>query len=113
LAFARLLLQRPDIIVLDEATAALDQRSQKRMMEMLLQEFEDATIVSIGHRPELTAFHHRKIVLGRGGRAEARIVSDACAGHGAGRMEQLRNRTGRDRRTGATPEIELFGLQPA
>ena len=35
-------------------------------MELLLQELEEATVVSIGHRPELARFHHRKIVLKRG-----------------------------------------------
>jgi ABC-type iron transport system FetAB ATPase subunit len=44
LAFARLLLQLPDIIVLDEAAAALDAPSQKRVMDMLAQEFRHATI---------------------------------------------------------------------
>jgi putative ATP-binding cassette transporter len=65
LAFARLFLHRPDIIVLDEATAALDSRSQDRLMGLLSREFTDATVISIGHRPELAAFHQRKIVLER------------------------------------------------
>ena len=63
LAFARVLLHRPDIIVLDEATAALDSASQARVMDVLLQAFKDATVVSIGHRAELADFHHRKIIL--------------------------------------------------
>ena len=75
LAFARVLLHRPDIIVLDEATAALDAPTQNRLMELLFQEFKDATVVSIGHRPELAAFHQRKILLKHdcGG---AKLVSD-------------------------------------
>jgi putative ATP-binding cassette transporter len=63
LAFARVLLHRPNIIVLDEATAALDAPSQNRLTELLFQELKDATIVSVGHRLELAAFHQRKIVL--------------------------------------------------
>ena len=50
LAFARIFLHRPDIIVLDEATAALDSQSQDQLMELLSREFEEATIVSVGHR---------------------------------------------------------------
>ncbi|MCL2428977.1 MAG: ABC transporter ATP-binding protein/permease, partial [Alphaproteobacteria bacterium] len=75
LGFARLLLQRPDIVVLDEATAALDADSQKRMMELVSCELCEATVVSIGHRSELVEFHHRSITLAAapGG---ARIVSD-------------------------------------
>src|SRR5262245_60815526 len=60
-----LFLHRPDIIVFDEATAALDSRSKDRLMGLLSREFTDATVISIGHRPELAAFHQRKIVLER------------------------------------------------
>jgi vitamin B12/bleomycin/antimicrobial peptide transport system ATP-binding/permease protein len=65
LAFARILLHRPDIIVLDEATSALDPESQDKLMELLTKELGATTIVSVGHRPELEAFHNRKIVLER------------------------------------------------
>jgi putative ATP-binding cassette transporter len=75
LAFARLFLHRPDIIVLDEATSALDDRSQDKLMELLNEELEDATIVSVAHRAELEAFHSRKITLERR-KGGARFVSD-------------------------------------
>jgi putative ATP-binding cassette transporter len=75
LAFARIFLHRPDIIVLDEATAALDSQSEDRLMELLSQEFKHATVVSVGHRPELEALHGRKIILQRGRRG-AKLVSD-------------------------------------
>jgi vitamin B12/bleomycin/antimicrobial peptide transport system ATP-binding/permease protein len=75
LAFARIFFHRPDIIVLDEATSALDPRSQDRLMELLSTELEKSTVVSVGHRPELEAFHNRKIILEhrQGG---AKLVSD-------------------------------------
>lgn len=75
LAFARLLLNDPDIIVLDEATSALDEKTQDKIMEMMIDELPDATIISVGHRAELEAFHSRKITLEKrdGG---ARLVSD-------------------------------------
>jgi putative ATP-binding cassette transporter len=77
LAFARLFLQRPDIIVLDEVTAAVDSPSQHRLMELLSHELKEATILSIGHRPELTAFHERKLVL-KHGRRGTKLVSDTA-----------------------------------
>jgi vitamin B12/bleomycin/antimicrobial peptide transport system ATP-binding/permease protein len=77
LAFARLFLQRPDIIVLDEVTSAVDSPSQHRLMELLSQELKEATVVSIGHRPELTAFHERKLVL-KHGRRGTKLVSDTA-----------------------------------
>jgi putative ATP-binding cassette transporter len=75
LAFARLLLHRPDIVVLDEATSALDPKSQDRLMGLLSSELPHATVISVGHRPELEAFHSRKILLERR-RGAARFVSD-------------------------------------
>lgn len=75
LAFARIFLQNPDIIVLDEATAALDPNSQDKLMELLSKQPEQSTLISVGHRPELEAFHNRKIVLERR-RDGAKLVSD-------------------------------------
>jgi ABC-type cobalamin/Fe3+-siderophores transport system ATPase subunit len=51
--------------VLDEATSALDPDGQDKLMELLTTELDATTIVSVGHRPELEAFHSRKIVLER------------------------------------------------
>lgn len=75
LTFARLLLNAPDIIVMDEATAALDEKSQEKMMQTVIEDLPDATIISVAHRAELEAFHSRKITLERrdGG---AKLVSD-------------------------------------
>jgi len=63
LAFARIFLHRPDIIVMDEATSALDPQSQECLMRLLMESLPDATVVSVGHRPELEKFHTRKLVL--------------------------------------------------
>lgn len=75
LAFARIFLHNPDIIVLDEATAALDPESQDKLMALLSRAPEHTTLISVGHRPELEAFHSRKIVLERR-RGGAKLVSD-------------------------------------
>jgi putative ATP-binding cassette transporter len=75
LAFARIFLHQPDIVVLDEATSALDPNSQDTLMELLTRELSALTIVSVGHRPELEAFHSRKIVLERQ-RGGAKFVTD-------------------------------------
>jgi putative ATP-binding cassette transporter len=104
-------LHRPDIIVLDEATAALDSASQDRVMEVLSQELKDATVVSIGHRAELADFHHRKIILLRG-RGGARLVSDVHPVRSAGRTGQLRGRGGHDSRTATLHDVELIGIRP-
>jgi vitamin B12/bleomycin/antimicrobial peptide transport system ATP-binding/permease protein len=63
LAFARLILQQPDIVVLDEATSALDPSGQDTLMRLLMQRLPEATLISVGHRPELEQFHDRKLVM--------------------------------------------------
>ena len=95
LAFARLLLHDPDIVVLDEATSALDETSQDALMGTLVRELPKVTIVSVGHRAELEAFHSRKITLERreGG---ARLVSDIVLERG--RKRNVLSRLMRTRR---------------
>lgn len=64
-AFARLLIQRPDIIIMDEATSALDEGSQESLLSLFEDELADATLISVGHRPGLEEFHDQKITLER------------------------------------------------
>jgi putative ATP-binding cassette transporter len=65
LSIARLLLHRPDIIALDEATSALHVQGQAELMAVIARELPQATIVSVGHRPELEAYHDRKLTIVR------------------------------------------------
>jgi putative ATP-binding cassette transporter len=63
LGIARALLQQPDYLFLDEATASLDEASEEALYRLLQQRLPASTIVSIGHRATLRAFHHRHLVL--------------------------------------------------
>ncbi|HZH45102.1 MAG TPA: ABC transporter ATP-binding protein/permease [Roseococcus sp.] len=65
LAFARLFLHKPAWIFMDEATAALDEKNQDAMMQLVLDELPESALVSIGHRPGLEAFHTRTLQLQR------------------------------------------------
>ncbi len=91
LAFARALLQRPHAIVMDEATAALDPLSQEQLMRLLLERLPDATVISVGHRAELEAFHTRKLVLEYHADG-ARLVSDESIRRAFGRSARLLSR---------------------
>jgi putative ATP-binding cassette transporter len=57
LAFARVLLAEPAIIFLDEATSALDEMSEAELYRMLRALPWHPTIISVGHRGTLRAFH--------------------------------------------------------
>jgi putative ATP-binding cassette transporter len=72
IAFARLLVNPPDIVIMDEATSALDEETQARMMEFLRTDLAEATVLSVTHRPGLEEFFEREIKLVREGGAPAR-----------------------------------------
>jgi putative ATP-binding cassette transporter len=63
LAVARAILQAPDYLFLDEATASLDEQSESKLYKLLHERLPRATIVSIGHRSTLFAFHDRHLAL--------------------------------------------------
>jgi putative ATP-binding cassette transporter len=63
LAVARALLARPDWLFLDEATASLDEKSEADLYRAIIETLPDATLISIGHRSTLAAFHKRRLVL--------------------------------------------------
>jgi putative ATP-binding cassette transporter len=65
LAFARLLVNPPDIIIMDESTAALDEESQARMLEFLRTDLAHATVLCVAHRPNLEEYFDREIQLVR------------------------------------------------
>jgi vitamin B12/bleomycin/antimicrobial peptide transport system ATP-binding/permease protein len=67
LGLVRALLHAPQYLFLDEATASLDEASEAALYLLLEEKLPAATIVSIGHRSTLEAFHQRHVVLTRDG----------------------------------------------
>lgn len=63
LAIARAVLQAPDYLFLDEATASLDEPAEAALYRLLQERLKGAAIISIGHRSTLAAFHRRLITL--------------------------------------------------
>jgi vitamin B12/bleomycin/antimicrobial peptide transport system ATP-binding/permease protein len=63
LGVARALLQAPDYLFLDEATASLDEAAEAMLYRLLQDRLKATTIVSIGHRSTLGAFHRRRVEL--------------------------------------------------
>jgi putative ATP-binding cassette transporter len=60
LAVARALLQKPDFLFLDEATASLEDPAEASLYRVLQERLRGTTIISIGHRSTLGAFHRRR-----------------------------------------------------
>jgi vitamin B12/bleomycin/antimicrobial peptide transport system ATP-binding/permease protein len=67
LGIARALLSEPDFLFLDEATASLEEAAEAALYRLLQRKLPRATIVSIGHRSTLAAFHQRRLAFNREG----------------------------------------------
>lgn len=62
----RALLSRSRIVVMDEATAAIDHATEQRLQEMITREFQDATVLTIAHRLATVLESDRILVLNEG-----------------------------------------------
>jgi putative ATP-binding cassette transporter len=76
IGIARALLHAPDVLLLDEATASLDEPAEAALYRLLHERLPNATIVSIGHRSTLAAFHTRRLNLERDG--DRYVVKEAA-----------------------------------
>jgi putative ATP-binding cassette transporter len=61
LAIARAVLAEPDYLFLDEATASLDEAAEAALYRLMAERLKATTIISIGHRSTLGAFHRRRV----------------------------------------------------
>lgn len=56
-AIVRALLNKPQILFLDEASSAMDERSEALAYDLLRQELKDSIFISVGHRSTLLKKH--------------------------------------------------------
>ena len=66
IAFARVLLFKPNWIFLDESTSALDEPREKIMYDLIRKNLPSAGIVSVGHRSTLFSLHDKELHLNNG-----------------------------------------------
>jgi putative ATP-binding cassette transporter len=66
LAVARALLARPDWLLLDESTSALDEPLEDAIYAAIAQYLPETSVVSIGHRSSLIDNHDRRIAMQMG-----------------------------------------------
>jgi putative ATP-binding cassette transporter len=61
IAFARVLLHKPDWVFLDESTSAMDLALEKHLFELLKKRLPNCSIVSVGHQPSVEAYHDHQL----------------------------------------------------
>ena len=83
LAFARVLVQKPDIIILEDALTVFDEATQTRMVEALMDGCSASTIVAIGGRSTLAQGFKRFLALHRTAAGGSALVETDEAGHPA------------------------------
>ena len=88
IAFARVLVQKPDWLFLDEATSAVDEATEARLYRLVRERLGGTTVFSVGHRATLRPFHSRQLLvqLNRSGPSsivEMTAVSEAVRGNAA------------------------------
>jgi ABC-type multidrug transport system fused ATPase/permease subunit len=66
IGIARALAREPDILILDEATNAIDHETETGIIKALQNLPESMTIIVISHRPGTLAFCDDAVVLNRG-----------------------------------------------
>ena len=84
LSLARALLQKPDILLLDEASSAIDEAGEAILYRLIIERLPKTTILSIGHRSTLQAFH-KVLQLSRRCASSTTGTSAACRGRTAWR----------------------------
>ncbi|KZS96509.1 P-loop containing nucleoside triphosphate hydrolase protein [Sistotremastrum niveocremeum HHB9708] len=66
LALARAILRRSKLVILDEATAAIDHRTDRVIQESLRTEFKDVTVITVAHRLQTIMNSDKIMVLDAG-----------------------------------------------
>lgn len=66
ICLARAILERPKILIMDEATASVDGESDKLIQSSIQNNFKDSTVISIAHRINTIVGFDKVLVLDRG-----------------------------------------------
>lgn len=82
LLLARLLYKNPDTILLDEPASSLDPGAQKKIMTLIMDLFQDKTVIVVTHRLEMLDQFERILVLENGSLAEDGKMEDLLKNKG-------------------------------
>jgi vitamin B12/bleomycin/antimicrobial peptide transport system ATP-binding/permease protein len=83
LAIARLMIHKPDVVILDDALSALEEPVQGALLSRLKHDLPGTTIISLGQRAAPDGRHDRQFVLKRNGEGAVLVPAAAPALAGA------------------------------
>jgi putative ATP-binding cassette transporter len=63
IAIIRAIVNQPDVLIMDESTSALTEADEEVMYRLLKAKLPNVTIISVGHRSTLKAFHDKEVLL--------------------------------------------------
>ena len=66
LCMARALLEKPKVLIMDEATSNIDGKTDNQIQEMLKTQFKDCTVLTIAHRIDTIMWYDKVLVLDHG-----------------------------------------------
>lgn len=91
IAFARILLNRPKVVFLDESTSAMDEGLESMLYRLLREALPDSIVVSVSHRETVEQHHERLLeLLGDG---SWRVESISTASRPSERLSSVRRGT--------------------
>jgi putative ATP-binding cassette transporter len=76
-AFARILLNRPKVVFLDEATSAMDEGLELMLYRLVRDSLPDSIVVSVSHRDTVEQHHDRQLELRGDGSWQVEAISAA------------------------------------
>ncbi|MGJ1534812.1 ABC transporter ATP-binding protein [Sphingobacterium multivorum] len=71
LCLARVFLRRPEVIILDEVTSAMDEKSKNEILSLILRSFKDKLVICITHDPVSTKQFSEVLILEDGKMVES------------------------------------------
>jgi putative ATP-binding cassette transporter len=80
-AFARVILHRPDAVFLDEATSAVEEDLEFALYELLRTELPDTIVVSVGHHGAVEQHHGKHLTLLGGGAWRLDPIAESAVGY--------------------------------
>ena len=70
ICFARALIEKPKILLMDEATASIDQKTDSIIQTLIKKELIDTTVITIAHRIETIIDYDKLVILDSGKKVE-------------------------------------------